>query len=107
MSCKAAGDVIKKNTNVGDGHAASGYFVRWIGYPVEAETDCGNRRQACPLAYYEHLQRYGFQEFVLALEYIAEVIKQYFLNFTHFQNDLTVDLKQMQVTTTWNVTMNG
>ncbi|MFA6241273.1 MAG: glucose-1-phosphate cytidylyltransferase [Candidatus Hydrogenedentales bacterium] len=35
---------------------------------------------------------YGFDEFVLALGYKGEYIKEYFLNFYALNNDLTVDL---------------
>jgi len=36
---------------------------------------------------------YGFNEFVLALGYKGDVIKEYFLNFYALNNDLTVDLR--------------
>src|ERR1700710_2509043 len=35
---------------------------------------------------------HGFNEFVCALGYKAEVIKEYFLNFYALNNDLTIDL---------------
>jgi len=35
---------------------------------------------------------FGFKEFVLALGYKAELVKEYFLNFYALNNDLTVDL---------------
>lgn len=35
---------------------------------------------------------FGFFEFILALGYKAEVVKEYFLNFFAINNDLTVDL---------------
>jgi glucose-1-phosphate cytidylyltransferase len=37
---------------------------------------------------------HGFTEFVLALGYKAEVVKEYFLNFYAINNDLTLDLDQ-------------
>jgi glucose-1-phosphate cytidylyltransferase len=37
---------------------------------------------------------YGIEEFVLALGYKSEVIKEYFLNFYAKNNDLTIDLKR-------------
>ena len=37
---------------------------------------------------------YGHNEFVLALGYKSEVIKEYFLNFYALNNDLTVDLTE-------------
>ena len=37
---------------------------------------------------------FGFDEFVLALGYKAEAIKEYFLNFYALNNDLTVDLSE-------------
>ena len=39
--------------------------------------------------YSEH----GFNEFVIALGYKGEVIKEYFLNYYNFQSDLTISLK--------------
>jgi len=36
---------------------------------------------------------HGFNEFILALGYKAEVIKEYFLNFYAINNDLTLDLE--------------
>ena len=41
---------------------------------------------------------YGFKEFVLALGYKGEVIKSYFLNYHSMSNDITVNLKNGQVT---------
>jgi glucose-1-phosphate cytidylyltransferase len=35
---------------------------------------------------------YGFHEFVIALGYKAEVIKEYFLNFYALNNDISIDL---------------
>lgn len=35
---------------------------------------------------------HGFREFVLALGYKAEIVKQYFLDFYEMNNDLTIDL---------------
>ena len=40
---------------------------------------------------------YRHSEFVLALGYRGEVIKDYFLNYYHLQNDLTVDLANGRV----------
>lgn len=36
---------------------------------------------------------YGFGDFVVALGYKGDVIKEYFLHFYHYQNDLEIDLK--------------
>lgn len=36
---------------------------------------------------------YGYREFIIALGYKGELIKEYFLNYYHHQSDLTVDLK--------------
>lgn len=41
---------------------------------------------------------YGFNEFVLALGYKGEVIKNYFLNFHYLSNDISVNLKKGEVT---------
>lgn len=35
---------------------------------------------------------YGFNEFIIALGYKAEVVKEYFLNFYAFNNDISIDL---------------
>ena len=40
---------------------------------------------------------HGFSEFVLALGYKGEVIKEYFLNFFALNNDLSIDLSKGQV----------
>ncbi len=40
---------------------------------------------------------YGFREFVLALGYKGEMLKEYFLNFYHHQSNLTIDLKTGRV----------
>jgi len=42
-------------------------------------------------------ERYGFNEFTLALGYKSEVIKDYFLNYHALQSDLTVHLKNGQI----------
>lgn len=36
---------------------------------------------------------YGYNEFVLALGYKSEIVKEYYLNFFALNNDLTIDLK--------------
>lgn len=41
---------------------------------------------------------YGFNEFMVALGYKGEVIKEYFLNYYHHQSDLTISLKNGDVT---------
>ncbi|MEW6047594.1 MAG: glucose-1-phosphate cytidylyltransferase [Bacillota bacterium] len=41
---------------------------------------------------------YGFNEFIVALGYKGEVIKEYFLNFYAMNNDLTIDLRTGQTT---------
>lgn len=40
---------------------------------------------------------HGFNEFVIALGYKGEVIKNYFLNYHHYNHDLVVSLKDGQV----------
>lgn len=42
---------------------------------------------------------YGYKEFILALGYKGELIKEYFLNFYHHQSDLSINLKTGRVTT--------
>ncbi|MCZ6909421.1 MAG: sugar phosphate nucleotidyltransferase [Rickettsia endosymbiont of Ixodes persulcatus] len=36
---------------------------------------------------------YGFQEFIIALGYKADVIKKYFLKYAHLSGNLTVEIK--------------
>ena len=40
---------------------------------------------------------YGFHDFVVALGYRGEVIKNYFLNFYYHQNDLHIDLRAGEI----------
>lgn len=40
----------------------------------------------------------GFKEFIIALGYKAEVIKNYFLNFYEMQNDFVIDLNKNDIT---------
>tara|TARA_B100000767_G_C19714913_1_gene514500 strand:+ start:231 stop:998 length:768 start_codon:yes stop_codon:yes gene_type:complete len=40
---------------------------------------------------------YGFSDFILALGYKSEVIKNYFLNFSQINSDFEVDLKTQQI----------
>jgi glucose-1-phosphate cytidylyltransferase len=55
--------------------------------------------------------QYGFTDFVLALGYKGEIIKNYFLNYQSLSQDLTVNLKTGNVSThkssseDWNVTL--
>lgn len=45
---------------------------------------------------------YGFNEFIVALGYRGEVIKEYFLNYYNLQSDLTISLKNGEVTASKN-----
>lgn len=40
---------------------------------------------------------YGFNEFIVALGYKAEVVKQYFLNYMYFQSDFTLRMGQSSI----------
>ncbi|WP_240418567.1 glucose-1-phosphate cytidylyltransferase [Paenibacillus periandrae] len=40
---------------------------------------------------------YGFKEFIVALGYKAEVIKQYFLNYVYLQNDFSIHMSSSAV----------
>jgi glucose-1-phosphate cytidylyltransferase len=40
----------------------------------------------------KHYSYYGYKHFILALGYKGDVIRNYFLNFYNYNNDLTVDL---------------
>ena len=52
---------------------------------------------------------HGFREFLVALGYKGDVIKQYFINHYHLQSDLNIDLKTGKVRTVnnrlvdWNI----
>lgn len=35
---------------------------------------------------------YGFNDFLIGLGYKADIVKEYFLNFEHYTNDVTIDL---------------
>jgi glucose-1-phosphate cytidylyltransferase len=39
----------------------------------------------------------GFKEFIIALGYKAEVIKQYFLNYVYLQNDFSIDMSSSAI----------
>lgn len=45
----------------------------------------------------KHYARYGYREFVIALGYKGEIIKDYFLNYRHRSSSLVVHLKTGQV----------
>lgn len=49
---------------------------------------------------------FGFDEFVVALGYKAEVVKDYFLNFYALNNDLTIDLRSGHSTMYETQTLN-
>lgn len=40
----------------------------------------------------KHYAHYGYKEFILALGYKGDYIKQYFLNFNRYNSDFTIDL---------------
>ncbi len=46
----------------------------------------------------KHYARHGHTEFVIALGYKAEIIKEYFLNYHPLSGDITVDLASGEVT---------
>lgn len=46
---------------------------------------------------------YGYKEFIVALGYKGEVIKEYFLDYYHHQSDLSIDLKAGKVITSNNI----
>lgn len=46
----------------------------------------------------KHYSHYGFNEFVLALGYKGDVIRNYFLNYYRYTRDITVDLSDGSVT---------
>lgn len=46
----------------------------------------------------KHYAHFGFNDFVIALGYKGEVIKEYFINYCMLESNLTVDLKNGKVT---------
>lgn len=46
----------------------------------------------------QHYSVYDFCEFVIALGFLGEVIKEYFLNFFSLNHDLTIDLSENKTT---------
>lgn len=40
---------------------------------------------------------YGYKDFIIALGYKAEVIKEYFLNYNTYNNDFTIDLETNEI----------
>jgi glucose-1-phosphate cytidylyltransferase len=40
---------------------------------------------------------YGYRDFIIALGYKAEVIKEYFLNYNMYNNDFTIDLETNEI----------
>ena len=44
----------------------------------------------------KHYSTYGFKEFVIALGYKGELIKEYFLNYSRLSGDIVVDYKSQQ-----------
>jgi glucose-1-phosphate cytidylyltransferase len=58
-----------------------------------------------------HYAQYGYKDFVIALGYKAEVVKEYFLNYHTLNSDFSVDLANGQIDlitgsrVDWNVTL--
>ena len=58
-----------------------------------------------------HYRAHGVRDFILCLGYKGEVIRDYFLNFRNYGNDVQVDLSSGTVTalseekTDWRVTL--
>ena len=50
---------------------------------------------------------YGYKEFILALGYKGEMIKEYFLNYYHHQSNLTIDIKTGKVSASGSNSMTG
>ncbi|TDO03331.1 sugar phosphate nucleotidyltransferase [Sunxiuqinia elliptica] len=60
----------------------------------------------------KHYAHFGFNEFILALGYKGDAIREYFLNFNSYNQDFTVDLSNGQIDvhgqhhdTNWKVTL--
>ena len=47
---------------------------------------------------------FGFNEFLIALGYKGDIVKEYFINYYYHQSDLTIDLKEGRIETTNNMT---
>ena len=61
----------------------------------------------------KHYAHYGFKEFILALGYKGNIIRDYFLNYYSYNSDITVSLQDVGKVTyhntsikdDWNVTL--
>lgn len=59
----------------------------------------------------KHFAHYGFNDFVIALGYLGEVVKKYFVDYYTLESDLTINLKTGDMIThekqreDWNVTL--
>jgi len=42
---------------------------------------------------------YGYRDFIISLGYKADVIKEYFMNYTMYNNDFTISLQAQEITT--------
>ena len=58
-----------------------------------------------------HFARFGHREFILALGYKSEMVRDYFTNFQRLNSDLTVDMRTGEISVIgseipdWKVTM--
>lgn len=59
----------------------------------------------------DRYSKFGFKEFIIALGYKSEVVKQYFLNYTSLNSDFTIELSSGKISTKsvsapdWKVTL--
>lgn len=45
----------------------------------------------------EHYSYYGYNDFVIALGYKDQIIKDYFMNFTNLNSDIEINLKNNNI----------
>ena len=45
----------------------------------------------------DRYSKFGFKEFIIALGYKSEVVKQYFLNYTSLNSDFTIELSSGKI----------
>lgn len=91
---------------------AGGYGTRiseYTGVIPKPMISVGSKPIICHIM--EHYARYGYDDFVVALGYKAEVIKEYFLNYRSLNSDFTVNLADGHVephqepSVSWKVTL--
>ena len=92
-----------RSDQVPGGSGESSNFGRWIWYSIsrinqfnsKAMVPIGGR----PIIWHimNHYAKFGYNEFVLALGYKADIIKSFFLNYPSLDSNFTINLKSGDV----------